>query len=135
MFAEMVVKIDVKLGLSLLQFMISVIEWLWVLCINLDPISYRNELKCEKGLFTLFFIMDDVFMNLVWALKHSILSISSELLPPVHPTTPHSWWQKQPGCQLPGNIHNHWPTSANYQQKSRIDRWAHAYWSASAATF
>lgn len=88
-----------------------------------------------KGLFIPYFIKEDVFMNLLWALKQSVLSISIELPPPVRSPPLTKWWQKHPGCQLPGNIHNHWPTSANYLQKSHIDRWADAYWSAGAATF
>ena len=41
-----------------------------------------------KGLFIPYFFKEDVFMNLLWALKQSVLSISIELLPPV-PPPPH----------------------------------------------
>ncbi len=93
------------------------------LFLSINP-TVPHEMNENLPLFFIYFLGRCLYEP-VWALKHSILSISNDLLPPVHPR----WWQKQPGCQLPGNIHNQWPTSANYQQKSRIDRWAHAYWS------
>lgn len=72
-------------------------------------------------------------------LELSVVLFSNKPIPPVHnppptppPTTaplcpllvlPYRSDDRKTGCQLPGNTHKQCPRSANYQQKSAIDRW------------